>query len=468
MPARRAGLLALAFVPGSSLSFRYPDFCPWTGLSTADGGTNPANARVVNQGTKLRLVQANEAAKGIDSHSGEQNALYFDGGPGARVDLAAPFSTTWSLAADKDGGGGAGYALLLAAPADDFALGAIGAGVGYAGIPQALAVEFDFYADASTHDPDGNHVAVHASGAPPLAVSADEARAPGPGVVCSSADAAFAAERPWIAGVGAGVPPLGGKLYSATVSWVPRAPRVSGTLNISFEGAGVVLSCAVDLAAALGLGGAATEVAIGFVAANYAADDDEKGSGNISLHDWALDTGAGGAGACFPGFDAASDPPCRPLPPPAGACAAQSGAGCAQCVTLAQVCGCDYCADGTCADGGGCAAGAAARAYDTCLALPPASATPAPAPAAAAAAARGLAPGAAAAVGLGVAAALGAAALAALGAAGKGPLAALGAPGPNLAALLAAPPTRGAETTRLLAHGDRARSAVGRAMGAPP
>ena len=464
-------LLCMHFAPIHSMSFAFPDFCPWTGLRVVDGGVSPANSAIVNQGTKLRLVQANEVKKGIMSHSGEQNALFFDGGAGARVDMALPWTTTWSLAADKDGGGGAGLALIIASPADDFALGAIGSGVGYAGLDSVLAIEFDFVQDADTHDPDGNHVAVHASGAPPATVSADELAGPSPGVACTTADSTYAA-KPWIAGAGAGIPTLSGKLYSATVAWAPGGVGggADGTLTVSFPSVGDVLTCVVTLRMALGdIGG--TEVAVGFVAANYAEDADDSGSGNISLHDWTLNM-TGGGSTCFPGFDPTSDPPCMPVPPPDATCAAQSGLGCAMCVTRAQICGCEWCSsNGMCwVKGDGDCGVPVTSAYDACLALSPSAsraaspsrrATATAAPPAAAAGASGLSPGATAAASLGGIAALALVVGFSAGAAGHGPLAPLvasiaGAP----ATKLAAPGLDAMETSRLLAHGDRAKSAL--------
>ena len=55
--------------------------------------------------------------------------------------------------------GGDGFALVLhtAGPA---ALGGSGAGLGYAGLPNGIALEFDTWADADASDPGDNHVAL--------------------------------------------------------------------------------------------------------------------------------------------------------------------------------------------------------------------------------------------------------------------------------------------------------------------
>ena len=55
--------------------------------------------------------------------------------------------------------GGDGFALVLhtEGPA---ALGGAGAGLGYAGLANGIALEFDTWADADVADPGDNHVAV--------------------------------------------------------------------------------------------------------------------------------------------------------------------------------------------------------------------------------------------------------------------------------------------------------------------
>jgi Bacterial lectin len=47
------------------------------------------------------------------------------------------------------------------------ALGIGGGGMGYAGIPNSLAVEFDTFANFENHDPNSNHLSVHSRGTLP-------------------------------------------------------------------------------------------------------------------------------------------------------------------------------------------------------------------------------------------------------------------------------------------------------------
>ena len=44
------------------------------------------------------------------------------------------------------------------------ALGSTGGGLGYAGIPNSLAVEFDTWFNPVLGDPNGNHISVHTAG----------------------------------------------------------------------------------------------------------------------------------------------------------------------------------------------------------------------------------------------------------------------------------------------------------------
>jgi len=55
--------------------------------------------------------------------------------------------------------GGDGFALVLHT-AGAAALGGAGAGLGYAGLPNGVALEFDTWADADASDPGDNHVAL--------------------------------------------------------------------------------------------------------------------------------------------------------------------------------------------------------------------------------------------------------------------------------------------------------------------
>ena len=466
------GIFAILLLPVAwAYSFNFPAFCPWPHLLAVPGGVRPSNSAIAVKGDKLRLTQA-----GVDG-DGEMNALLFAGAAGspvmARTDES--WSSVFTLAADrqKDKSGAAGYAFVIAAPGDAFALGAIGSGLGYAGLDEIIAVEFDMERDDDTADPDGNHVSVHSSGPYPAVASASEA-AP-PGIACVSRGGPPG--KPWIANSSVvedelGID-LGGKIYGVNVSWAPTAGAPGrGTLTVRLEsgeseapdGFADVLTCAVDLAAAMGKGAGSfpTSVVVGFTAANYLGDGvSGKDTSNISLHAWLLDTSTE-AGKCFPpaegreqAFDWTSSPPCLPIVPASLTCDSLNSAGggdpgvkCVVCVTTGRLCNCEFCGtEEICGDKSGPNApnpcGKKVTAFDSCPYASPSgspSATPsgsgtasststststaAPAPAGTAAnAAAPLPPAAAAGVGIGVAAAL---ALAA-GLAWAGPRRVLGA-----------------------------------------
>ncbi|KAA3609051.1 MAG: hypothetical protein DWQ01_10740 [Planctomycetota bacterium] len=88
-----------------------------------------------------------------------------------KEDIAGGFSTTFWLQVENDGGPGAdGFAFVI----QNFDLGVAGFSgnaLGYAGLPNSLAVEFDLHHNA--WDPPGNHCSVQTRGA--MANSADTA-----------------------------------------------------------------------------------------------------------------------------------------------------------------------------------------------------------------------------------------------------------------------------------------------------
>jgi hypothetical protein len=366
---------ALLASPSRAFSFNYPQFCPWVHLRDVAGGARPQNSAIVPAGNKLRLVQS-----GVDG-DGEMNALVFAGAAGsavmARTDEA--WSSVFTLAADrqKDGSGAGGFAFVMASPSDAFELGAVGSGLGYAGLDQLLAVEFDMQQELGLGDPDANHVSVHASGPAPGVASASEASAP-PGVSCVSADPEMPL-RQWIAGdyvLGGqlGVN-LGGKIYGVNISWSPGAAPGAGMLTVKIEsgeseapdGFATLLTCAVDLAAAMGdaAGGFPSQLVLGFTAANYLGDGTSgEDTSNLSLHSWLLETSTS-PGSCFPpaagrepAYDAASDPPCQPIVPADLTCAslvtADPGESCTRCVASGGRCDCEFCGtQGVCGDKSG-------------------------------------------------------------------------------------------------------------------
>src|SRR5262245_46351059 len=63
-------------------------------------------------------------------------------------------------------GGGDGLAFVIQG-SDGFALGEAGGGLGYAGVANSLAVEFDTYCNVELADPNGNHISVQTLGLQP-------------------------------------------------------------------------------------------------------------------------------------------------------------------------------------------------------------------------------------------------------------------------------------------------------------
>lgn len=77
-----------------------------------------------------------------------------------RSAAAAGAAADGSDAAAPTDAAGEGFAFVMQRD-DPFALGAGGAGLGYAGLKDAVAVEFDVGKNEETNDPDANHISVH-------------------------------------------------------------------------------------------------------------------------------------------------------------------------------------------------------------------------------------------------------------------------------------------------------------------
>jgi len=372
-------LVLLHFIPLiESYSFNYPNFCPWPHLGSIGGGINPLNSVIVNNGDKLRMTQAGAA------HDGEQNALFFadqsDFDGKVFPTMSETWSSVWTLAADKpkDGKGASGYAFIIASISDDFSLGGTGSNMGYGGLDEVIAIEFDFIQDASANDPDGNHISVHSSGPFPNLASPVES-APR-GIICTSLDENFNTTMPWIAG-DEYIPELSGRIYGVNVTWVPQSTYF-GTITVQIESgenerftSPPLITCSVDLREAMGSlsGQPPNSVYLGFTVANYDSGDKDDGTGNISIHAWLLDTSTN-AGQCFPQFDNETQPPCQPIVPATLTC--DSLTDCISCTGSGRLCSCTYCGtQNVCADKSDLPSPCAPKVtkYDSCPAPPSAS-----------------------------------------------------------------------------------------------
>lgn len=84
----------------------------------------------------------------------------------AYIDVRNPFTTSFTFSIVNNGGGGDGFAFVIQG-ASDVAIGQDGSGLGYAGIPNSIAFEFDTYQNIFdpnrpiTNDPNNNHIGVH-------------------------------------------------------------------------------------------------------------------------------------------------------------------------------------------------------------------------------------------------------------------------------------------------------------------
>jgi peptide-N4-(N-acetyl-beta-glucosaminyl)asparagine amidase len=67
---------------------------------------------------------------------------------------------------DTDGSGADGFAFVIQNDSPT-ALGSNGGGLGYGGIPNSLAIEFDTWQNSELGDPNNNHISVHTQGALP-------------------------------------------------------------------------------------------------------------------------------------------------------------------------------------------------------------------------------------------------------------------------------------------------------------
>ncbi|MDQ1266446.1 MAG: hypothetical protein QG635_1598, partial [Bacteroidota bacterium] len=129
-----------------------------------------------NDFTSMNNININGVAKQLDSAlrltSTEKNtsgaAWRSDPIPvknGFKTEFTFRMSEGWNDFGDGSLPGADGIAFVIQNSSND-AVGSDGGGIGYSGIPNSLAIEFDTYKnDFDLSDPDGNHVAVFSSGA---------------------------------------------------------------------------------------------------------------------------------------------------------------------------------------------------------------------------------------------------------------------------------------------------------------
>jgi len=184
--------------PGDqSRSIFFPVFSNTNGLVMVSDATTSSN-----------VLHLNRAA------GGSRGAAFIS----TKQDMGSGFVTDFRFRITAKGGGGAdGFAFVLQATTAP-SLGS--GGLGYGGIANSLAIEFDTWANTSQTDPDDHHISVHSCGSNPN--SLDESASLGSASVADFSD---------------------GTVHQARIEYVP------GTLRIFLDNFSLpVLTVNVDLA----------------------------------------------------------------------------------------------------------------------------------------------------------------------------------------------------------------------------
>jgi hypothetical protein len=126
----------------------YPNFSSTAGLTLVGNTTTPTTG----DGTVLRLVSA-----GI----GESGAAYST--TGFTLGSADTFSTTFQFRFTNAGGIDPADGITFVLAAASAGLGGAGGGLGYQGVPNSVAIEFDTFFNGGI-DPNSNHVGVDVDG----------------------------------------------------------------------------------------------------------------------------------------------------------------------------------------------------------------------------------------------------------------------------------------------------------------
>ena len=152
-----AGVIAFCATPAFADSFNYPDFSDTSHLTMVGGTTTT----VTGDGTVLRIIPA---------AGGQAGAAYST----APVQLGAgnTFSTQFQFRFTAPGGADPADGITFVLAADPGGLGTAGYGMGYEGVPNSLAIEFDTYNNGNpgslgpfAAEPDSsNHVALDVNG----------------------------------------------------------------------------------------------------------------------------------------------------------------------------------------------------------------------------------------------------------------------------------------------------------------
>ena len=145
-------VLACGVAAADNVLINYPDFSSTTGLSLQGAASKVGNV--------LRV-------SGTSGANGDAGSAWYT----TQQPVTGGFSTTFHFQItqpqginDDDGNnGGDGFAFGIQ-NSSGTALGATGGGMGYGGITNSVAVEFDTFRNALIGDPNGNHISIHTGG----------------------------------------------------------------------------------------------------------------------------------------------------------------------------------------------------------------------------------------------------------------------------------------------------------------
>ena len=149
MALSTAAVFATA-APAMASPFVYSDFSSTVGLTLNGAATTP----VTGDGTVLRLTPA-ATGQGGSVFTTSQISL----------GVGATFSTFFQFRFTNPGGISPADGIAFVLQTVNNNVGGIGGGLGYQGIPNSVAVEFDTFPNGpGVGDPDGNHVAIDTNG----------------------------------------------------------------------------------------------------------------------------------------------------------------------------------------------------------------------------------------------------------------------------------------------------------------